>query len=502
MLDCYGVSGQRLGAMAKFLLKCKKWLVYHGRTLCGALVVLAVLGGAAYYAISTNEEPEQVAEGDTTLSKIVQEVSKFSYDDALRLLAEGEKVKARVVMQRLAPVLNSSKEARGNPNAHLWLAKQLIDVQKTGFIESFPIDRVDGKALNPGFKLDTSEVVERSLRHLSAAIALDPTLDEAIFLWVELSLALGERSEAMEELYEIVSIAKRPDLGVLIAHCAVYDGDNLRRDELSWKLLTVLGRELEQTKRADTGARVAYVLRAVELKQYPLAESAIATLQRDFPELELDGVLGAQVAYFKAVESLTKQPYEAEKTLGFLLEARSLAPEQTAPISALQILTQRFPELKAQVKGLLGPVDAALEKDYPKVAAMLYAYLGELDPDRALENLNKAWRLDSARPDYLAKWVTLSLKQSSEAGGEEQEMALLEALAVNFLTQDERYPLLVALGQLFTQQRRWAEVIETFERALTLGGPKQSEVHRNLGLAYQAMGHRVIADEHKALAGK
>ena len=47
---------------------------------------------------------------------------------------------------------------------------------------------------------------------------------------------------------------------------------------------------------------------------------------------------------------------------------------------------------------------------------------------------------------------------------------------------------------------RWYEALQALEQALALSDGPNKDLHKMLGLAYDALGQKIIADEHRALA--
>ncbi|MFD2158943.1 hypothetical protein ACFSW8_08545 [Rubritalea tangerina] len=483
--------------MSKLLRKCKKWLSFHGRTVGITVVVMGALGAGVYYAITTDKAPEQIDFGDASISDWAQEVSDLSFEDGLRLIAEGEEAKARAVMNRLAPLPQASTEAIGNPKAHLWRAQELLSGKESGSILRFPLSLIDGEKLSLSYTVGVTEVTDRCARHLKAAIELDPSLDEAILILVDLRLAQGKRNLAIESLFEIVEASERPEIGVLIAHCGGYDGDDLKLEEEQWQILTVGGRAIQQSKRGNLGFRVAHVLRALVLGQEELANSGIATIERDFPGKEIGKKLQAQVAYFRAVRSLNERPYQVESTIDNLVLALRSDPSLNIVVEALEATTQRYPEQKERVRKEI----QTQVKEGDDSNGVLLVYLSDLysdQPGEAYRLAKQAWEKGPEEVAFLVNWGQCGLR----VGQYEEALEEVSERLGTAIERGERFELLVLQGEIFLKQEEWEMAVESLEQALALGEGRYPELHQKLAQAYEKMGKVIIAEEHRVLAGK
>jgi len=492
-----------VAAMAKLLRKCKNWFSYHGRALWITLVVLAALGGAVYYAVTTNEKTEQVDFGDTILSELAQEVSNLGYQDGVELLDEGESVKGRAVMRRLAPLNLASKTPQGNANAHLWMAQNLLAGRGFGFLSAYPLAKAGGKRLVSPVLLDKGDLTARCQRHLESAVSLDPQLEEATVMLAEVLLAQGQRNEAVGLLHQSVASHARIELSIQLANLLSYVGDDLELEEVSWHGLATLGREVTGRKRGDLGVRMDYILYALVLKQFDLASSAIGKFERDFGEGNEAVLKSVRVSqwYFKAVQLLEEDHFSESRVCEYLLKAHSIDPGRSEVVAALKLLVARYPDVKGMMQQGIGEVSLQLEKDNPLAAVDLHVLLAKLNPASAQRHMMRAHSLNAEDPSLVVAWAAFQLQE------EAPDFLALEKSLVRLtlnknLSRAELYSLLFTLGEVRAAEERWAEALQAFEQALTVSDGLNKDLHKMLAQAYAALGQDIIADEHRAQAAQ
>ena len=487
--------------MAKPLRKLKKWLSYYGRALWIALVVVVVLWGAVYYALMTNQKTEQVDFGDARQSELAQEVSNLGFEGGVELLDEGEFAKGRAVMQRLAPLNLASKTPQGNAKAHLWMAEDLLAGKGFGFLSVYPLDASGGKHLVSPVLLDKGNLTARCQRHLESAVALDPALVDATVLLAEVLLAQNQRNAGIAVIHQSVAEDSQIDLSIQLANLLAYAGDNLGLEESCWHKFATLGREVTGSKRGDIGVRIDYILYAMVLEQGDLAESAVGKFERDFGE-QNEGLvksLKSSQWYFKAIDLLDEENFEASRACEFLLKAYSLQPGRSEIVAALKLLLERYPEVKERVQQGIGEVSQQLEESNPLAAADLHVFLAALNPASAEAHMIRAHDLNAEDPSLVAAWVGFQLQEDGPDFSE-LEGALVRLIGNKKLSQAEDYSLLFTLGEVRAAEGRWYEALQALEQALALSDGPNKDLHKMLGLAYDALGQKIIADEHRALA--
>lgn len=496
--------------MGKVIKRIGRWFEFNGRILAIVLVIMAVVSVGVWHA----SQPEEIAQddfGDTTISDVAHEVSNLGYADGMQLLASGDEAKGRAVMQRLAPLNQGSKVAKGNAKAHLWMAIDLLREKKTGFLGGFPVAAAGGKKLSPPMSLDDDTLTARVQRHLESAEALDPTLDKAMILLAELHLAKGQRNEAIEGLFSSLATAEGANLNlaVYLANALAYKGDELGLEESVWHAFATLGQEVTSKKRSDINARVEYLLDAMVLKQFDLAEIGIGKFERDFSESEngakLVSSLRASFAYMQAVALLGNDEVDLVKVTDFLIAAHSNQPGRLELVAALKTMVAHDSSLKAQVQAGLGAVSKVLEAEAPTEAAAMHLFLAELAPEKAQYYIERAQQLTPENAELVALWVDYQLNEQSVDYPE-----LLKAIATaskqTNLNQHERYMLHFSNGKILAASSQWQAALESLEQALAVQDDTQSkkskELHKLLGECYKSLGLEIIADEHLLLAAE
>ena len=488
--------------MAKITRKIKKWFEYYGRNTAIALLVAGILGAGVWNALTPTVEVVAASSEDVVDEVLLEELVGVSYDEGLRMLADGEDAKGRAVIQLLAPLTTASKKASGEPLAHLWMAKDLLNMEEFGFLEVYPIAAADGKQAPSPVQLAKDDVSKRCLRHLQAAVELDSQLREAAILLAEVLLAQDQRNAALEALHG--SLAMELDLGIELANLLRYEGDDLGVEEASWHAFATLGRAIAGTKRGSMGARMEYILYAMVLKQSGLADSAINKFERDFGErtegAKLVKNLRACAFYFKATDLLSADTFDAKLAVKFLLDAHQKEPGRPELVNSLKLLVERYPELKQAVEAGIGEVSNALETSAPTVAADLHVFLASLRPDQAEQHLNSAYALSPDEPAIVVAWSRYA------DDSHEVERAAERAMAVQnrrgSFSQQQRFSLLLALSKIQIEKSEWAAALISLERALAAEHHgDDTELHRLLGLVYAELGMASLSREHQELAG-
>ena len=483
--------------MAKFLKKTKRWMEDYGRVLGITSLVLAVVVAGVWHATSTEEAPVQEDFGDASISEVAQEISKLSYEDALRLWDAGDLAKARAVMQRLAPLSLANKKPQGNGLAHVWLAKDMLDAKYFGVLDRLPVEAYNGKLIDGGHQQGVDPLFRRALEHLEAAVALLPEHAGAVQARAEILLADGKRNQAISGILEAVGGASGTqllELAPALAHLTCYQGDLLGQEERAWHHFATLGKEVVGEKRAMVGARLDYFLTGLLLKEYEVAERAGLTVQRDFgdahPEL---ASLPAYLPYFRAVAGIVEGA-ELEAIADLLAEAIALAPKQPQLLKALEALTAAYPELAERVLDRVGALAQAQAQLEPELALLLVA----MAPERGMQWVDKALQ---GRPEHQGLLLTaVELDLQAGKGVAAERLAALEAMleeAGQDASLAQRATL--CLAEVAVAEENWEAAVLLVERS-KLNGAQVARKHAILGQAYAGLGDGMLAAEHEALA--
>ena len=491
--------------MNKLLKRIKKWFVYNGRTLMMLLLMSVTIGLGVWYAIANNEEVVVEDFGDATLSVVAQEISDLSYEDALELLANGEEDKGLAVMHRLAPLSQAIAATTGNGDAHLWMALDQLHVEEFGFLNEFPINYVNGTALEAPVAFDESELTKRGEQHLEAAVKLSPELKRPPLMLAELLIAKGKRNNAIAVLTRAASSNEGEflDMGVNVANATVYKGDDLALKEACWHQVAVLGKRVQNEARGDISARLEYLLNVMVLGEAELAAAGVQSFERDFDDrknsVAMIAGLKATHQYFEALADL--QASDSQAAAAHLVEAQKLQAGREVFVSALSALVKEFPELRNLLQAGVSTADAAAQVADKQAAAKLALLQAELFPEKAEAYVKESASLAPADPAVALAYISQQLAEGAPNLAELPAMAA-EALQAPGLKSAERYQLLLLQGELLVTEERWREAVISLERAMVSKSHNTADpkIHKLLGLSYKKLGQDLIGDEHLALA--
>ena len=444
--------------------------------------------------------------GDASMSKVAQQISHLSYEDAVKLIANGaqDKDKGLAVMHRLAPLSQATSVVNGNADAHLWMALDQLHVEDFGFLNNFPMEVVEAGELVSPVKFEDSELTKRGQRHLAAAVALTPELERPALMLAELLIAKSKRNEAIELLIKSASAngGQSLSLGVNVANASVYGGDDLALNELCWHQVAVQGKAIQSELRGEISVRLAYLLNTMVIGEFELTSAGVMKFERDFDDREnsesMIAELRATLAYFKALSALKSNDVKA--AAAHLIVAQKLQVGRPAFVTALQSLVKKFPELRNDIQAGVDKSDASAQVKNPLKGAKLALLQSIIFPENSEKYLNDSILLAPTEPTIARAFINKQL------GGENpnwDSLILLatEALKAKEIKSNEKYKLLMTLGGLLAAEERWKEAVVVLEQALILKSneTKGGELHQLLGEAYTALGHELIGNEHLAL---
>lgn len=492
--------------MKKLLKSVKKWFIYNGRNLGVIVLILSTLACGIYYAVNNSEEIVVEDFGDATISVLAQEISHLSYEDAVKLIANGahDKDKGLAVMHRLAPISQATTVVNGNADAHLWMALDQLHVEDFGFLNDFPMEIVGGEQLLSPVEFGDSELTKRGQRHLAAAVTLSPELERPALMLAELLIAKAKRNEAIELLIKSASAnsGQSLSLGVNVANAIAYDGDDLALNELCWHQVAVQGKSIKSELRGDIGARLSYLLNTMVIGEFELTSAGVKKFERDFDDRDnsesMIAELKATQAYFEALSALESK--NLKSAAAYLIVAQKLQVGRPAFVAALQELVEKYPELRSELQAGVDQTDAEAQVEDPVMAAKLALLQANVFPEKSAEYLNDSIQLAPREPTVARAFIEKQLS------GENPDLNVLSSLAADALKSkgiksNEKYKLLMTLGELLVAEERWLEAVMALERALILKSSdiKEAKLHQLLGKSYKALGQELIGDEHLAL---
>jgi tetratricopeptide (TPR) repeat protein len=476
--------------MAKILKKAKRWFEDYGRILGISIVVIAVLAAGIWHASSLDTKAVQEDFGDASISDVAKEISNLDYEDALVLWEEGEEVKARAVMARLAPLKLSSKKPEGNGFAHFWLAKDLLAEEDFGFLKNFPLDAAGGKRLESPVALGDDELIAKAQRHLEAAVALTPKELEPVVMLAEFLVAKGKRNEAIALLQDAISTGEgvKVDLGIYVANVTRYKGDELGLEESGWHRFSTLGKAVTGRSRGDVNVRLDYLFTGLLLKEFDVVNRSIRTFERDFDgQNEVVSAVKTADAYFRAIDLLAQEQLDSAKLVELLLEAQKYQPEREEILTALKSVLTQYPEHKGKAASALEQSLSTLSEG----AEGIYLLLADMVPDREGEFLEQAVNSAPLDEDVVVRNVAYQLEQG---GGDFALLrSQLERVDTGGSSDIAMLDARIAMGQ-----ERWMDAIVLLEKVLAESSEGKSNVHALLAQAYRATGDALLADEHLA----
>ncbi|MGJ8673018.1 hypothetical protein [Rubritalea sp.] len=481
--------------MAKPLKKIKRWFENHGRKAGVTAVIIVVLAAGIWHATSTDEVTVQQDFGDASISDVAKEISNLSFDDALMLWNNGEKAKARAVMQRLAPLHMSNKIPQGNSAAHFWMAQDLLAEKPFGYLKKFPIEAAGGSKVAAPFELEEDELLVKALRHLEAAVELSPREIEPVVMLAEFLISVGRRNDALTLMLDALASGDgaNADLGVYLANATCFKGDDLGLEEAGWHRFATLGQGVAGQQRGNVNVRLDYLFSGMLLKEFDAVDSSMRTFERDF--VGQDTLISAAKSgqyYFLAIDLLKQNPLDGEKLVDMLLLAHQQQLGRAELVAALQIVAARFPELKARLGGALSQELPRVEDAHLK--AELCLVLAEMLPAEKGGFLDAAVQAAPLNHQAVLQNVAFQLEQGSA-----DFVQLSERLQALSSVEDEE--LLVIKARVAIGQAQWMEAIMLLEKALaahTSDEVKRKEIHQLLAESYKNQGERLLAEEHMA----
>lgn len=387
---------------------------------------------------------------------------QHQYELALADKRQGRLDEAREALRRIAP-----RDGRGYPDAHFWLARDLLAGQ-------------------PALTAEQTDTLEH---HLTEALRSSQAAVEAHVLLGELYLLQKSFGQALTHF--AAAAERRPELSLTVAQLHLLLGQPAQANSQLAKAARHFRQRAEQQPE-DIEARVSWA-DAVRLLGN-LAESErilMAGLARsDDPRLR-EGLAAVRLAEFDSLRR--DEPANVERAQMLLEQAAALAPNHPAMMERLSQFAQAGPSARTAARRVLtqlladGPtagvhflLGGIAVRDEDVEAATRHFEAGlKLQPDSAELQNNLAWALASADPPDLDR--------------------ALQLIDLAHQKSPQRAEVLETRGQILAKLGRWKECVADLEQTLQLM-PGQAQVHETLARAYEQLGDREMADQHRQLA--
>lgn len=446
---------------------------------------------------------------------------KERYERALGLVIEGDMEQARTMMFNLARLGDDAKNPLGYGKAHLWVAEDKLAHFKSGFIWKFP---GIGDRQEEFLALPEDQETEKIQLHLAHAVAKNPELEKAVSLWAATLASQGERNQAIEVLMDAIDHPKypHPNLHVPLAHILAMDGNDLELRDRALYLFTELGRTTRYSRGKNIEGRITYILSAIILERYDIADNALQILETRFP---LDGnsnkdlqdkaytrsaeqVRALRMAYhyhraiaaFKEVQSNKAKSYA--KTVDALEQVILVYPECDSAIAALSYIAEKDSNQGGRIAKMLEDLSskASTQRD-SRAKARVNISLAKMASEQTQDRRKLLEEAVSSDPGNTEAIIQLSGVLLSE---DQPDYARVEQMVTRALRGSDRVyraDLYHYLGAVQVYHKDWGAAIVSLEKALSKATAKD-EVHRLLATAYRGIGQPDIAREHQHLADK
>ena len=459
----------------------------------------------------------------TTVKELVGSPEQ-RYKKALSLLMEGDDKQAGIMMFNLARLADSAENPLGYGKAHLWVANDKLSHFNRDFIWKFPgLDQRGGSIL----ALPEDEETATIQLHLAHAAALNPELEKASSLWAATLASQGKRNQAVEVLLNAIGHENKPhpQLHIPLANVLAMKGNDLELKDRMLYLFDSLGRTTRHSRGADVSDRITYILSAIILKRYDIADNALQILESRFAtnransanraeqESSSKGSPAEQVRalrmayhYHRAIAAFQELPAGAasgfDKTLDELEQVVRTQPDCEAAIAALSYIADRDASQKERVKTVLQEVlSAASVSRGSKSQSQANISLATLDSATTQDRrklLEQAVISDSRNADAILQLTQDLLAEESPDYSRVEQMikkALKTCDAVYHADLHHR------LGQVQLHYKKWQLAIVSLERSMSEASDKGA-VHQLLAVAYAAIGQSDMAAQHQKLADK
>lgn len=389
----------------------------------------------------------------------------FRFNLALTAASDGRRDRARQIMHRLAP-----NDRKGYPDAHFWIAKDMV-------AGNLPLTPKLGKTLefHLTHALDSERAAPEAHAMLGQLFLAQKDVDNAIGHFAEAAKTTPQLRITLGQLY---AVQRRPsraetEFETALEHfrgLAEEDPENVEARLYYARCQTLLGRLPEAERILKAG------IESSDDARFPQELAALYLLQFDqLWQKDRSRIAQALVLLEAATEHAPNDPR--------VLHRLSLvaAPPGPARAEVIRLLNRTIAEGKATalVHLALGAI-AANEGDF--ATAKLHCELGLEQQPKTMELMNNlAWAIAHADPPDLDRALNLA-NAAHQAAPNHPEV-------------------LETRGQVFAKLGRWKEAITDLEKALP-AMPKRVRVHDALAQAYENLGVKELANEHRRRAAE
>ena len=480
--------------------------------------LLLIISSSVIVMVLANMLIKEESRYKTTVKKLVGSPEQ-RYKKALSLVIEGDDKQAWVMMFNLARLGDSAENPLGYGKAHLWVANHKLAHFNADFIWKFPgLDKRGDNIL----ALPEDEETASIQLHLSHAVALNPELKKAYPLWAATLVSQGKRNQAVEVLMNAVGHEDEPhpELHVPLAHVLAMRGNDLELKDRMLYLFDTLGRTTRHSRGTDISGRITYILSAIILKRYEIADNALQILESRFSSNRANRgelvssqktspaqqVKALRMAYHynRAIEAFNELPSGASTGFVKMLDELELVvraqPSCESAIEALSYIAEKDPSQKERVKGILQEV-LSTSKASPgsKSRSQVNISLAALDPaateDRS-KLLEQAVESDPHNAEAILHLTQVLLAEASPDYSRVEQMIKKALRTCDAIYHADLYH---RLGEVQVHYEQWQGAIVSLEKCLSKASD-QAAVHQLLAKAYAAIGQSGIAAQHRKLA--
>lgn len=415
---------------------------------------------------ATAEEKGNLGAARLWLEKAVllePDAPQHQYELALADKRQGRLDQAREALRRIAP-----RDGRGYPDAHFWLARDLLAGQ-------------------PALTAEQADTLEH---HLTEALRSRQAASEARALLGELYLLQKKFGPALA--HYAAAAEQRPELRLTVGQLHLLLGQTAQANSQLAKAARYLRQRSEQQPE-DLEALLSWAQAELLLGNLAESERILKAGRERFDDPRLaEGLAAVRLAEFDSLRR--DEPANVERAQMLLEQADDLTTNHTMILERLSQFAQDGPSARAAARRMLtrmvadGPPNAEAYfllggiavRDEDVEAATRHFEAGlKLQPDSAVLLNNLAWALASADPPDLDRALQLIDRAHQKS--------------------PQRAEVLETRGQILAKLGRWKECVADLEQTLRLM-PEQPQVHETLALAYEELGDREMADQHRQRA--
>jgi hypothetical protein len=297
-------------------------------------------------------------------------------------------------------------------------------------------------------------------------------------------------------------------------------GNDLELKDRMLYLFDTLGRTTRHSRGTDISGRITYILSAIILRRYEIADNALQILESRFSsnranrgELKsssrvspLEQVRALRMAYHynRAVAAFKELPSGASsgfaKTIDELELVVQTQPDCESAIAALSYIADRDPSEKERVKNILQKVLSASKASRgSKSQSQVNISLATLDPEATQDRrklLEEAVVSDPQNAEAILQLTQVLLAEESPDYLRVEQMIRKALRSCDAIYHADLYH---RLGEVQVHYQKWQKAIVSLERSLSKASD-QSSVHQLLAEAYGAIGQADIAAQHRELA--